>query len=53
MDWNIYFDSDHDDMDGLGWNVTESSSAIAARFETAEQALDWLRTQLLANDGGE
>tara|TARA_R100000008_G_scaffold62873_1_gene40153 strand:- start:293 stop:454 length:162 start_codon:yes stop_codon:yes gene_type:complete len=52
MDWSLYFDETHDDIDGRGWNVTESNSAIAARFETAEQALDWLRTQLLTNDGG-
>ena len=46
MDWNIYFDSDHDDMDGLGWNVTEKNSAIVARFKTAAQAVDWFNRQM-------
>ena len=53
MDWSIYFDDAHHDIDGRGWNVTENDSGIAARFATAEQAVDWLRTQLLAKDGGE
>ena len=57
MDWSFYFDDLLHDADGLGWNVAEnepvSDTGIVARFATADPALDWLRTQLLANKGGE
>ena len=57
MNWSIYFDDLLHEDDGLGWNVADNEygndSGIVARFATAEQALEWLRTQLLTNDGGE
>lgn len=34
----IYFDESDESMDGLGWNVVSIGEAIAARFETREEA---------------
>lgn len=42
MDWRVYFDETDDQMDGHGWNVVQSRSAIAARFRTSAEAIAYL-----------
>lgn len=45
---SIYFDEEDHNQDGLGWNIVSEQGAVALRFATKLECIEWCESRGLA-----